>query len=192
MARHLSTIGTRRVFSVRACAKRAAGGTPGPLTRGMSESRPLDSTPEQPALATLRRILFGVMLAGILGLAAELLLLEHFEGVWQWVPLVALAAGLATGAAVGLRPARGSILAFRAVMVSFVVAGAAGMYLHLAGNVEFERESDPAIGGGALIWEALRGATPSLAPGSLAQLGLLGLALTYRHPAARRTHVGRR
>lgn len=138
---------------------------------------------EPAALAALRRILLAVVLVGILGLAAELLLLEHFEGVWQWVPLVVLAAGLVTGVALGVRPARGVVLAFRGVMALFVAAGAVGVYLHLAGNAEFERESDSGLAGMALLWEALHGATPSLAPGSLAQLGLVGLALAYRHPA---------
>jgi hypothetical protein len=36
-----------------------------------------------------------------------------------------------------------------------------------------------------LFWEAMKGATPSLAPGVMAQLGLLGLACTYRHPLLR-------
>ena len=38
-----------------------------------------------------------------------------------------------------------------------------------------------------LVWKALRGATPALAPGALAQLGLLGLLYTYRHPALTHT-----
>jgi hypothetical protein len=143
---------------------------------------------EPAALSTLRRVLLAVLLIGIVGLATELILLEHFEGVWQWVPLVALGAGLATAVAVGLRPGRAVLLAFRGVMAVFVVAGVVGVYLHLAGNAEFERESDPAVRGTALLWEALRGATPSLAPGSLAQLGLIGLALAYRHPALRRAN----
>jgi hypothetical protein len=129
------------------------------------------SSVEPAALAALRRILLAVVLVGIAGLGAELFLLEHYDGVWQWVPIVALGIGLALGVA---------------VMVAFLVAGAAGVYLHLAGNAEFERESDPAIQGTALLWEALRGATPSLAPGALAQLGLVGLALAYGHPALRR------
>ncbi|MBD0320905.1 MAG: hypothetical protein ICV87_11265 [Gemmatimonadetes bacterium] len=141
---------------------------------------------EPTALAALRRILLAVVLVGIVGLGAELFLLEHYEGFWQWVPMVALGLGLALGIAVGVRPGRGVLLAFRAVMGAFLVAGAVGVYLRLAGNAEFERESDPAIRGAALLWEALRGATPSLAPGALAQLGLVGLALAYGHPALRR------
>ena len=156
----------------------------------MSESHiprrsPLPHEPE--ALSVLRRILLAAVLAGIVGLTAELLLLEHYEDVWQWTPLALLAAGLVAAAALALRPRRGVLLAFRAVMAVYIVGGALGAYLHLRGNAEFERESDPALTGTALLWEALRGATPALAPGSLAQLGLVGLALTYRHPALRRT-----
>jgi len=156
----------------------------------MSESRVSTGSPLAPepeAQSVLRRILLAVVLVGIAGLSAELLLLEHYEDVWQWTPLALLAAGIVAGAAVALRPGRGVLLAFRAVMAVYIVGGALGAYLHLRGNMEFERESDPALTGTALLWESLRGATPALAPGSLAQLGLVGLALAYRHPALRRT-----
>jgi hypothetical protein len=134
----------------------------------------------------LRRLLLGLMLLGMLGLLAELLLLEHFEDVWQWVPLVALAIGVLLALAVWMRPGRATLWAFRAISAVYVAAGALGVYLHLDGNVEFERESDASLRGLPLLWEALHGATPALAPGALAQLGLLGLALAYRHPALRR------
>jgi hypothetical protein len=140
----------------------------------------------------LRRILLAIYFIGLAGLAAELFLLEHYEDVWQWVPLGLLAAGLFAGLAFALRPGRAVILAFRALMVLFVAAGAVGAYLHLRGNLEFERESDPALQGAALLWEALQGATPALAPGALAQLGLVGLALAYRHPALNPSNSGRR
>jgi hypothetical protein len=134
----------------------------------------------------LRRLLLGLMLLGMLGLMAELLLLEHYEDVWQWVPLVSLAVGFLLALAVWMRPGRGTLRAFRAVSALYVAAGALGVYLHLDGNLEFERESDASLRGLPLLWEALQGATPALAPGALAQLGLLGLALAYRHPALRR------
>jgi hypothetical protein len=147
---------------------------------------------EPDALRVLRRILLAVYLIGALGLAAELFLLEHVDGVWQWVPLVLLGAGFFVGVAVALRPGRASLLAFRALMAAFVAAGAVGAYLHLRGNMEFELESDPALRGAALLWEALKGATPALAPGALAQLGLVGLALAYRHPALNPSNTGNR
>lgn len=134
----------------------------------------------------LRRLLLALIVLGILGLAAELLLLEHFEELSQWLPLGALAAALAASAAVGLRPSPGSLRAFRAVMGVAAAIGVLGLMMHFYGNLEFERENDPSIRGVALVWEAMRGATPTLAPGALAQLGLLGLAYAYRHPALRR------
>jgi hypothetical protein len=134
----------------------------------------------------LRRLLLAVLLFGMVGLAAELVLLEHVESVWQWVPLAVLAFGFIAGAALLLRPGPTAVRAFQGMMALFVAAGVLGVYLHLRGNVEFEREMDPGMRGLALMWEALRGATPALAPGTLAHFGLLGLACTYRHPALRR------
>jgi hypothetical protein len=134
----------------------------------------------------LRRLLLALLLFGMIGLVAELLLLEHVESVWQWIPLVVLALGFLSGAALFLRPEPGTVRAFQLAMALFVAAGGLGLYLHFRGNLEFEREMDPGLRGLALVWEALRGATPSLAPGTLAHFGLLGLACTYRHPALRR------
>lgn len=154
---------------------------------GVTDERALEGR-DDPGL--LRRLLLGLMLLGMLGLAAELLLLEHYDNVWQWVPLICLALGLVLTLAVGMRPGAGVLRAFRALMALYVAAGALGMYLHLDGNVEFERESDATLTGLPLLWESLHGATPTLAPGALAQLGLLGLVLAWRHPALRRTAPG--
>ncbi|HEX6042157.1 hypothetical protein [Longimicrobium sp.] len=144
----------------------------------------IESVRDDPGL--LRRLLLALMVIGILGLEAELLLLEHVESVWQWIPVVALGTGLLLTLAVWMRPGRGTLRAFRVLCALFVAAGALGVYLHMDGNIEFAREGDPSLTGFALLWEALTGATPALAPGALAQLGLLGLALAYRHPMLRR------
>jgi hypothetical protein len=132
-----------------------------------------------------RPLFLGLVLLGILGLAAELLLLEHFESAWQFAPLAALGVGTAACVALLLRPARGTVRFFQAMMIVFVAAGAVGVFLHLRGNVEFEREMERGLGGAALFWRALHGATPALAPGAMAHLGLLGLACCFRHPALR-------
>jgi hypothetical protein len=139
-----------------------------------------------PGGGEVRRLLLALVLLGMIGLAAELVLLEHVESVWQWVPLAALALGFAAGAALFARPVPVAVHVFRVAMAVFVAAGVLGLYLHVRGNVEFEREMDSGLRGLALVWEALRGATPALAPGALAHLGLIGLATTYRHPALRR------
>lgn len=136
---------------------------------------------------SLRQLVLALVFIGIIGLAAELLLLEHTESFSQWIPLIVLAAGFGSGVSLVVAPGRRTVLIFQVVMALFVAAGMLGLYLHYAGNVEFALERDPALTGGWLIWKALRGATPALAPGALAQLGLMGLAYTYRHPAL--THL---
>jgi hypothetical protein len=131
-------------------------------------------------------MLLALVLFGIIGLALELLLLEHFESVWQWVPLVVLGTGFASGIGVALRPTHRTIRIFQGVMVLFIGTALLGLYLHYDGNVEFEREMDASAEGLDLFWRSLRGATPALAPGAMAQIGLLGLIQAYRHPALRR------
>ena len=47
-------------------------------------------------LRLLRRGLGALLMVGMLGTLAELLLIEHTEGYWQLVPVVLLGAGSAT------------------------------------------------------------------------------------------------
>lgn len=129
-------------------------------------------------------LLLAIIVIGTLGLIAELLLQEHIESWQQWIPLVLLGLGLAATAAARIRPSPASKKTFQALMVAYLGAGLLGVYFHYAGNVEFALERTPELGGFSLIWEALRGATPALAPGAMVQLGLLGLVWAYRHPAA--------
>lgn len=134
----------------------------------------------------LRAMVLGLFLFASAGTGAELVLLEHFEDWQQWIPLVLLGLGLLSGTVAAVRPGRRSLTAFRAVTGAYVAAGFAGLYLHYAGNAEFEREMYPSLTGADLVWEALTGATPSLAPGTMIGLGILGLLFTYRHPALSR------
>ena len=43
---------------------------------------------------TLRRFVLAILTMGIVGTGAELVLLEHMEDFWQWVPLVLFVAAL--------------------------------------------------------------------------------------------------
>jgi hypothetical protein len=133
--------------------------------------------------ASLRQLLLLLLLIGLVGLEVELALLRHAESFTQWMPHVTLFIGLLTTAAVYFRPRPGTLRVFELVMLLFLVVGLLGVILHLKGNVEFALERNPSLSGASLVWKALRGATPALAPGALAQLGLLGLLFTYRHPA---------
>ena len=135
--------------------------------------------------SALRTLLLALVVIGAAGLEVELLLLEHYESAWQFTPLVLLALVLIGAALVWRRPSSSTVRFFQAVMVLCVAAGVVGVFLHYRGNVEFELEREP-LHGVRLFWEAIRGATPALAPGAMAQLGLLGLVYSYRHPALRR------
>jgi hypothetical protein len=140
---------------------------------------------ESTTLATLRFALLGILFIAAGGTALELLLLEHFESKTQLIPLGLLGASLAAIVWVTLTRSSGSVRVFRAVMVLLIVGGLAGLYLHYQGNAAFELDVEPDMEGLKLFKAAITGATPALAPGSLIQMGLLGLAYTFRHPALR-------
>lgn len=123
----------------------------------------------------LRRAILGLLLLALAGTGTELLLLEHYEDAWQVVPLVLIGLGLAVTAWRLFGPGTG-LRAFRTVMLLMVASGALGLFLHYRGNVEFELEREPMLGGLALFREAMTGATPALAPGAMMLFGLLGLA----------------
>jgi hypothetical protein len=129
-----------------------------------------------------RRLGLWLLLVGIAGVGLELVLLEHYEDPWQWAPLALLGLGLVVGGALLVRPAPATVHALRAAMAAYVVAGGVGVYFHLKANLEFERELRPSMAGIELVFETLRGAMPALAPGAMAQLGLLGLLVAFRHP----------
>ena len=131
----------------------------------------------------LRAFLLAIVALAALGLLTELLLLEHWTSNVQLVPLATLAAVLAASGAVAARPRRRVLRTFRALMVWASVVGFVGIGFHLRDNLAFEREVTPEASVPHVTWHALRGATPLLAPGSLVQLGLIGLVFTYRHPA---------
>lgn len=135
----------------------------------------------------LRVALAAVFYFGAAGTLIELVLLEHFDETVQLVPFLAtLLAAAALGWALA-RPRPATIRTARWTMVGLALVGLIGIVLHYRANIEFELEIDPAAGGVHLAWLALRGATPSLAPGMLAQLALIGFLFTLGHPAARRT-----
>jgi hypothetical protein len=134
------------------------------------------------ALQAVRRFLGVILVFGMSGTAVELLLLKHDEDWIQLIPLVLLAAGLLAVAAHTMRGTAATAGAVRSTMVAFVGAGLAGLYFHYRANVEFQLESDPALAGRALLMKALEAkAPPALAPGVMIQLGLVGLAYTFRY-----------
>lgn len=148
---------------------------------------------EDGALARVRRFLLLILLIGMGGMAVELLFLKHHEEPTQLIPLILLGVGFAVTVRHAARGGAASLMALQIVMVLFVAAGLLGMYLHFGANVEFQREMDRSIGGMALFWKAMAAKTPpALAPGSMSQLGLIGLVYSYRPPASARDAVRKR
>ena len=137
------------------------------------------------ALRTIRRLLLVTLWLGSVGLVVELLLLEHFDDWKQYTPLILLVLIVVALGWFGIAGNRASLRAVRILMWLSIVSGAIGVLLHYRGNVEFELEVTPSLGGFALFKAAMMGATPALAPGAMVQLGLVGLAWAFRHPAGR-------
>ncbi len=132
---------------------------------------------------TWRRLALYLLLLGIVGVAVELLLLEHFEDVWQWTPITLLGVGFALGSGVAFWPSRVGVRGLQMIMLMYVLSAGLGIFFHLRSNIEFELELRPSMAGTELIMETLKGAMPALAPGAMAQLGLLGLLACFRHPS---------
>ena len=146
-----------------------------------------DATPgNSPVPRLVRRALLAILVLGIVGTGVELLLLKHTDGFWQIAPLVLMGLALLVLAAHALVPSPSTIRALQAIMGIFLLSGAAGVLLHYRGNAEWELERMASLSGFDLFRHAIMGATPTLAPGTMAQLGLVGLLYTYRHPAAHR------
>ena len=172
-----------------------------PFTSGSLPQRSLnsparlspDGNPEA-TLGALRRILLVTFLLSIVGTASELLLVGHIEDVWQLVPLILFGLSLVVLAWEQFGGGATSIRAHQGLMILYIASGVVGLALHYKANAEFELEMYPDLGGFALVWKAIQGASPpSLAPGAMDALGLLGLAYAYHHPAlaspsARRTN----
>lgn len=134
----------------------------------------LDQRSSEGILTLARQVLVVILVLGMVGLLAELLLIEHFEDAWQLVPLILLGLGLCALAWHAFAPSLPSARVWRILMTLFVVAGFIGFYMHYAGNVEFELEQNPNATRWALFREAMMGATPALAPGAMIQIGLIG------------------
>jgi hypothetical protein len=140
--------------------------------------------PSPDILGRVRAVLLGILLFGLVGTLVELFLLEHTDGFWQWVPIVLFGFGLVSIGWWVIARSQSSLRALQGVMLSFLAAGVIGTVLHYDGNAAFELEMMPGLGGLELFGKAMMGATPTLAPGVMIQLGLIGLLYTYRHPVS--------
>ena len=135
-------------------------------------------------LAVIRRWLFAVLVIGLAGTGIDLFLIEHYEGAVQLVPLVFIAVALVVVIWHSVKGDALSIRALQTTMVLFLLTGTAGVGFHFRGGMEFQLEIDPTQRRWEIFKKVMRAkAPPVLASGIMVQLGLVGLAYAYRHPA---------
>jgi hypothetical protein len=133
-----------------------------------------------PVIVVIRRVILGVLLLGMTGLAAELALIAHYEDWTQKIPIVLLLSGLTIVLVDLLAPRGWTMVLMQVAMSSMLAAGLLGMYFHFQGSKEFQLEMDPALRGWDLVWHVVRAKSPpTLAPGSMVQMGILGLGYAY-------------
>ena len=143
-------------------------------------------TDDTATLRALRTGLLALFLFATIATAVELLLLAHDEDAVQLIPIVLAVAGALVAAWNLVRSSAAGVRTFQILMVLFVASGVAGIFYHYRANVEFQLEMDASLHGSALLWQVLQAkAPPALSPGLMVQLGLLGFAYSYRHPALR-------
>ena len=144
--------------------------------------RSIEAAPAS-TLGNVRRFLLLLYVMGIVGTAADLLLTGHFEDLWQLAPLALIAVSGVVVIWLASTGSRSSLRAHQMMMALFIVSGFLGTFFHLKANIEFEAEMYPGLAGVELYWKAIQGASPpSLAPGAMIALGLLGLIYVYRYP----------
>lgn len=136
-------------------------------------------------ITLLRRALAAILVLGIVGAEVELLLLKHIDGVWQLAPIVLNGVALLVCGWYALTRNAAAIRTLQAVMIIFLVSGGIGMIQHFRGNMAYAVDSNPSLAGRELYTEAVMGSTPTLAPGMMVQLALVGLAFAFRHPRLR-------
>jgi hypothetical protein len=130
-------------------------------------------------LAWWQRVLLLIVMISSAGTFAELILLEHTEEFYQLIPVVLLPVTTISALLVFIKPRRWSINFLRTVLLLCLISSVVGIVLHYIGNTEFELERKSDLQGWALFSKSMMGATPALAPGSMAQLSLIGLLATY-------------
>ncbi len=129
-----------------------------------------------------RAFLLYVAALVLLGAILELWFSEHTEGLVQLIPFGLAGAGLIATIGVITKPNRRTVWALRFVTVVLAVGALYGIYEHVSHNLLFELEIRPTASLGDVVWEALFGASPLLAPAVLGLAALLAAAATYGHP----------
>jgi hypothetical protein len=134
--------------------------------------------------AFVRASLLGILLFGVVGMIVELVFLKHTEGVLEILPIGLMGAALLVVIWDALRRSTASRAILMAAMVGFIVTGLAGVWVHYDANLGFERESNPGATAEEVYRKAVTGATPTLAPGAMVELGLVGVLFALLQPTS--------
>jgi hypothetical protein len=143
------------------------------------------TTPTRPAATAdvIRRLLLVLLVVALLATAVDLVLLEHYESSWMLVPFVMIGVALMVIAWHAVDGGPATVLALRVTMLMFIVTGALGIFLHYQANLEFQLDMDATQSSWSLFKKVMHAkAPPALAPGAMAQLGLIGWLYCFRHP----------
>jgi hypothetical protein len=131
---------------------------------------------------------------GILAIAFELASARHWTSAVQLVPWVALGLIASALALVAARPSRARLHAARAVGGVVLLAAVYGVIMHVKANYDagpldgtYGPRWDAAAAVTRVRWAFMEtvGPSPALAPAALAQVALLVLLATFRHPRLR-------
>jgi hypothetical protein len=134
-------------------------------------------------LQIVRRILLITVVSAIVAVEIELLLLEHVKPIMQLIPVLLLAAALFAVVWYGFTRSRESVKTFQTVMILSIATGLLGIFVHLGVSATDAVKKDKTLEGIPLIRAALTGVAPPFAPAALIQIGLVGIAYTFRHPS---------
>jgi hypothetical protein len=132
-------------------------------------------------LRQLRRFLLALSIMLFAGAIVELWLVGHTQSWLQWIPFVLSAMGSATVFIVLFRSTPATVRVLRVSMGVIVLGTLLGVYEHISGNIELEREVNPTANSSRLLWRGVTGGNPLLAPGVLAIAALLAVSATYRY-----------
>ncbi|MFD1064250.1 hypothetical protein ACFQ1Q_13420 [Winogradskyella litorisediminis] len=122
----------------------------------------------------IKRIIFLAFTLMVFGTMIELLLLGHYEDVYQLIPISCIALVIIISAILYFLRTKVLKQIFKIILIITAISGLYGAYLHLSSNFEFEIEMQPTATNLDLIIESFTGALPVLAPFSMVVLALIG------------------
>ena len=137
---------------------------------------------ESDTVAAIRKFLLAAVAISLIGTEIELLILAHVTPLLQLLPVFLVALALVSLIWYAVARNGDSLRLFQGTMVACIVSGLLGVVVHLAFSAATETKKDPSLSGLRLIRITLTGQAPPLAPAVMIQIGLVGLAYTFRHP----------